>query len=86
MIKEFFLRRLLKSQMKGLPAQGLPGQGATDEQIDQMVEMFSKNPELFKKIAEETKELVEKNGMGQVDAAMKIAEKYRSELEGLNKK
>lgn len=64
---------MMKSQMKDVP----------EEQQEQMLNMIEKNPELFQKIAVETKSLVD-NGLDQMSAAMKVAEKYKDELKKLN--
>ena len=63
----------------------LKGAGLTEEQQTKLIEMVSKNPELFKKIALESQELIKNQGMDQMAAIMKVAEKYKSELEGLTK-
>lgn len=65
----FFLKSLLKRQLKGVP----------DDQIDMFITIVEKNPELFKKIAEEIKAKVSQ-GMGQQDAAMKVMEAHKEEL------
>ena len=63
---------MLQSQMKG--------SGLSDDQQNKLIEMVSKNPELFKKIAEEAQGLMKNNGMDQMKAIMKVAEKYKAEL------
>jgi len=73
MFKRMLLKKMMKSQMKDVP----------EEQQEQMLNMIEKNPELFQKIAVETKSLVD-NGLDQMSAAMKVAEKYRDELKKLN--
>ncbi len=69
-IKDFLLKKMLK-------AQGVP-----EEQIDMVLKMMEKNPELFKKIAEEIQEKV-KSGMNQQSASMQVMQKYQSELQKL---
>lgn len=76
-LKDFFLKKMLASQLKGA--------GLSEEQQDKLIEMVSKNPELFKKIADEAQNLMKMNGMGQMQAIMKVAEKYKSELGDLSK-
>ncbi|PIP87174.1 hypothetical protein COW81_01640 [Candidatus Campbellbacteria bacterium CG22_combo_CG10-13_8_21_14_all_36_13] len=73
MFKRILLKQMMKSQMKDVP----------EEQQEQMLNMIEKNPELFQKIAVETKSLVD-NGLDQMSAAMKVAEKYKDELKKLN--
>ncbi len=69
-IKTFFLKQMLKS--KGVP----------EAQIDAVLGMFEKNPELFKKIAEEMQEKI-KQGKDQMTAMQEIAQKYQNEVKGL---
>ena len=71
MFKKMLLKQMMKAQMKDVPI----------EQQEQMLNMIEKNPELFQKIALETKALMD-GGMDQMSAAMKVAEKYREELRG----
>ncbi|MDO8493671.1 MAG: hypothetical protein Q7S19_03980 [bacterium] len=75
MFKEFLMKKMLQSQLKG--------SGMTDEQQNKLIEMVTKNPELFKKIAEEAQQLMGNQGMGQMQAIMKVSEKYKAELGGL---
>jgi len=71
MFQNFLLKKMLKSQ------------GVPPEQVDMLVAMIEKNPELFKKIASEIQEKI-KSGMSQMDASMKVMEKYKEELKKLN--
>ncbi len=68
-IKDFFMRKLLASKMKDVPA-------ADQEKIFAMLE---KDPELFQKIAEETQQAM-KNGKDQTSAVMGVMEKYKDRL------
>ncbi len=70
MFKNFLLKKMLRSQ--GVPA----------EQIDMIITMMEKDPELFKKIAEEIQEKI-KSGMDQKQAAMVVMQKYEVELKKL---
>ncbi len=70
MFQNFLLKKMLKA--KGVP----------EAQIDMFVAMMEKNPELFKKIAEEVQEKV-KSGMSQTDAGMLVMKKYEAELKKL---
>ena len=65
---------MLQSKMKGLP----------QEDQDKALAMLQQNPDLFKKIAEETQEKI-KGGMDQMKATMEVAQKYKTELEALKK-
>jgi len=70
--KDFFLKKMIKSQAKNV----------SDEDVDKMLEVFNKNPELFKKIAEEIKAKTE-SGKDQMSATMEVMGKYKEELEKL---
>ncbi len=75
--KDFFIKKALQHQLKGAK---IP-----QAQQDKLIEMVSKNPELFKKIAEEAQNLVKNNGMDQMKAMMQVAQKYKGELGDLAK-
>lgn len=68
-IGNFFLKQLLKSKMKGVPA-------ADQERI---FNALDKNPEFFQKIAEEV-QVKMKSGKGQQEAVMEVLGKYQDEL------
>lgn len=57
-------------------------QGVPEAQIDMVITMMEKDPELFKKIAEEIQSLI-KTGMNQQEASMKVMQKYENELKKL---
>jgi 2-oxo-4-hydroxy-4-carboxy--5-ureidoimidazoline (OHCU) decarboxylase len=57
-------------------------QGVPEAQIEMFINMIEKNPELFKKIAEEVQVKV-KSGMSQADAGMQVMKKYEDELRKL---
>jgi hypothetical protein len=73
MFNNFFAKKLLKSQMKNVP----------DEQIDMVMGIVEKNPELFQKIAAEIKTEMA-NGKDQMTASMEVMKKYEKELKELN--
>ena len=60
-MKEFFIKNLMKTQLKKLP----------QDQREKAEEMIDKNPELLMKIAQEIQEEVKK-GKGQISITMKI--------------
>jgi hypothetical protein len=68
MFQEFLMKKMLK-------AQGVP-----ENQIDMVVKLVQKNPELFKKIASEVKVEMDK-GKDQMKASMEVMSKYKSEIE-----
>ena len=65
----FLLKQFAKHKLKDVP----------EGQRDQMLALVQKNPELFKKIAEEV-ERRKKGGESEVKAAMEVMKKYRTEL------
>lgn len=70
MFKNFLLKKMLRTQ------------GVPEAQIDMFLNMMQKNPELFKKIAQEIKEKMDA-GMDQQSASMEIMQKYQDELKKL---
>lgn len=70
MFKNLLLKKMLK-------AQGVP-----EDQIDMVLKMMEKDPELFKKIALEIQEKV-KGGVDQQQAAMDVMKKYEEDLKKL---
>lgn len=70
MFKNFLLKKMLK-------AQGVP-----DEQIDMLINMMEKDPELFKKIAEEIGERI-KAGEDKMVAGQAVMQKYQDALKKL---
>jgi len=71
-IKNFFMKKMLESKMKDVPA---------GEQ-EKILALIEKNPELFQKMTTEIQEEMKK-GTGQMEAAMKVAQKYQNDLKGL---
>jgi hypothetical protein len=70
MFKNFLLKKMLRTQ------------GVPEAQIDMVITMMEKDPELFKKIAEEIQIKI-KSGMGQQEASVEIMKKYENELKKL---
>ncbi|AKM84329.1 TPA: hypothetical protein DCZ46_03195 [Candidatus Campbellbacteria bacterium] len=71
-LKGMLMRKMLKSQMKGVPE-------AEQEKIFKIIE---ENPELFQKIATEVQEKM-KGGKDQMSATMEVMGKYQSELKNI---
>ena len=69
-MKSFLLKKMLKA--KGVP----------EEQVDMAVTMMEKDPELFKKIAEEIQQQM-KAGKDQTQASMEVMQKYQDQLKKL---
>ena len=72
MLKSFFTKKLLHSQLKDLPK----------DQREHMTAMIEKNPELFMKIAKETKAEM-KAGKNQIQASMIVMKRHQKELQQL---
>lgn len=70
MFKEFFLKQMIKRQLKGLP----------ESDIDRIVGIVSKNPEIFKKIGDEIQAKV-KSGRSEQAAAMEVMRAHQAELQ-----
>ncbi len=70
MFKNILLKKMLKSQ-------GIP-----EAQIEMIIKMMEKDPELFKKIAAEVQAKM-KSGMDQQTASMQVMQKYQSDLQKL---
>ncbi len=68
MLKEFFVKRQLKSM------------GVDGSQLEGMMEVVKKNPGLFQKLGEEIEERVKKDKMGYQEAALAVTTKYQAEL------
>ncbi len=71
-MKTFLMRKMLTSQMKGVP----------QAEQDKIFNMIEKNPELFQKIALEVQEEVKK-GKDQMSATMEVAKRYEADLKKL---
>ena len=69
------MRKLLKSKLKGLP----------EDQADMIIDMFTENPDFFKKIQEEV-ERKKKGGMNEMAATMAVMREHQGELQKLLQK
>lgn len=72
MLKELLMRKMLQSKLKGLP----------QNEQDKLLGMVERNPELFMRIVEETKEVI-KEGKGEMDAVMEVLKNHEAEFKGL---
>jgi hypothetical protein len=70
MFKNFLLKKMLRTQ------------GVPEAQVDMVLKMMEKDPELFKKIAFEIKEKT-KSGVDQITASTEVMKKYEDELRKL---
>ncbi len=66
----FFMKAMLKKQMKGVP----------EADIDKFIAMVEKNPDFFKQVAEEAQVKI-KAGMGQQEAVMAVLQDKQTELQ-----
>ncbi len=69
MIKEFFVRRMLESQLKQVP----------QDQREKIIKIFSENPDFFETLAHELQEEM-KRGKNQGDAMQELMLRHRDEL------
>ncbi|MEK7114312.1 MAG: hypothetical protein AAB850_02055 [Patescibacteria group bacterium] len=74
-IQSFLLNQYAKWKLKDVPK----------EQREQMTELVTKDPQLFKKIGEEI-ERRKKGGASEMKASMEVMKKYRTELGTLMRK
>lgn len=70
MLKNFILKKLIQSKMKGLPK----------DQQDMILALVTEHPELFQKIGEEIKAKT-KNGMNEQMAMMQVMREHQGELQ-----
>lgn len=70
MFKNFLIKKMFR-------AQGVP-----EAQVDMILSMMEKNPQLFESIAKEIDEKI-KGGMDKNTAAMMVMKKYEQELKKL---
>ena len=70
MFKEFLLKQMIKRQLKGMP----------ESEIDRIVELVGKNPEIFKKIGDQIQSKV-KAGRSQQAATMEVMRANQAELQ-----
>lgn len=73
-IQDFFMRKMIESKMKDVPK----------EEQERILNLIQKNPELFKKIAEEIQTEMSK-GKDQMQASMEVMMKYKDEVEKVMK-
>jgi len=74
MIKDFFLRKMLEKQMKGIPK----------EEQDKLINIIIKNPELFQKMGVEIKAKMDNEKMDQMRAVQEVSKKYEAQLKSLH--
>jgi len=72
--KDLLMKKMLKSQLKGIP----------EDQQNKIIAAVEKNPKLFSDIAAEVQEKV-KGGMEQQAATMQVMMSHQAELQELMK-
>lgn len=70
MLKDFILKKLIQSKLKGLPK----------DQQDMIMTVVSENPDLFKQIGNEVKAKT-KGGMNEQMAMMQVMREHQGELQ-----
>jgi hypothetical protein len=74
MFQKFIMRQLIKRQFKNVP----------DSEIDRIIGVIEKNPELFTKVGARVQELM-KSGKDQAAATQAAMVEFKDELGGLLK-
>jgi hypothetical protein len=69
-LKSFFMKKVMQSQMKGIP----------ESQQDMIIAAVEKNPKLFEDIAKEV-EVLTKQGKDQMSATMEVMRKHQAEIQ-----
>lgn len=70
MIKDFLMKQVIKRQLKGMP----------EAEVNRIIMLVEKNPELFKKIGDEIQAKV-KAGRSQMAASMEVMRAHQAELQ-----
>ncbi len=71
-LKEMLMRKMLKSQMKGVP----------EAEQEKILKIVMENPDLFQKIGKEVQEEMKK-GKDQMAATMEVMGRYQDQLKGI---
>jgi len=71
-IKNMLMKKMLKSQMKGVP----------EAEQEKILELIEKNPELFQKIGLEVQAKM-KEGKDQMAATMEVMQAHQGELKNI---
>lgn len=69
-VKQYAMKKMLQSQMKGVP----------QDQQDMLMELVEKDPKMFEEMAKEMQAEMKKNGNNQMAAAMKVMPKYQQQI------
>ncbi|MFC1802265.1 hypothetical protein ACFLY7_02380 [Patescibacteria group bacterium] len=74
MLKKFLMKKMMKSQLKGVP----------EAQQEVILKLVEENPDFFEKIAKEIKQKT-KEGKSEMSASMEVMRKYQGEMMKLMK-
>jgi hypothetical protein len=74
-IKDFFVKQMLKSKMKGVP----------EAQQQQMLELVEKNPDFFKKVGDLVDQK-KKQGKTEMEATFEVMREHQAEFQKLMQK
>ena len=69
-LKNFVLKKVIQKKLKGVP----------ESQVDMIISVVEKNPELFKKIDDEIKSKV-KAGRSEMAASMEVMRVHQAEIQ-----
>ncbi len=69
-VKDFFVKKLIQSKLKGVP----------EDQQNMIIALVTENPELFEKIGKEIQQKI-KEGKGETAASMEIMRRYQGEIQ-----
>lgn len=72
-IKNFFVKKMLEKQLKNIPS----------AQREQIMNMVTKNPDFFQKIAKEVENKKKHEGKDEMSATMEVMRKYQNEFRNL---
>jgi hypothetical protein len=74
MFKEFLMKKLIASKLKGMP----------QEQQDKILTLVTKNPKLFEEIAIKIKKKMD-SGVDQTKASMSVMMEYKDQIQKIMK-
>jgi len=69
-VKDFFIKKLIQSKLKGVP----------EAEQEKIIALITQNPELFEKIGKEIQQKT-KEGKSETAAAMEVMRKYQGEIQ-----
>ena len=73
MLKNMLMKKMLKSQMGGIP----------EAEQEKMIKIITENPELFQKIGTEVQTKMKAEGKDQMTATMEVMQLHQDELKNI---